>query len=78
MSNDPKPVLYYLNVIPSLPSSDHCSCLFYIYRDVLSSPQVLNMPERVDWRNCKLSKDKETQLARQFKEDFKNYDFNLD
>lgn len=47
-------------------------------RDVLSSPQVLNMPERVDWRNCKLSKDKETQLARQFKEDFKNYDFNLD
>jgi hypothetical protein len=36
------------------------------------------MPERVDWRNCKISKEKETQLARQFKEDFKNYDFNLD
>ncbi len=68
----------YCTTCNEMPSSDNCFCLFYIYRDVLSSPQVLNMPERVDWRNCKISKEKETQLAGQFKEDFKNYDFNLD
>ncbi|CAG2205549.1 CWF19-like protein 1 [Mytilus edulis] len=47
-------------------------------RDVLSSVQVLNMPERVDWRNCKISKDKEARLAAKFKEDFKQFDLNLD
>lgn len=41
-------------------------------REVLAG--LLNMPERADWRNCKLNKDEELQMVESFKQGFSNYD----
>ncbi|KAJ8299800.1 hypothetical protein KUTeg_023860 [Tegillarca granosa] len=46
-------------------------------RDILCSPPLLNMPERVDWKVCKLTKEDETDSAKLFKLKFKEYDFNF-
>ncbi|XP_077210605.1 cwfJ-like family protein / zinc finger (CCCH-type) family protein isoform X1 [Tasmannia lanceolata] len=41
-------------------------------REVLAS--LLNVPDRADWRNCKLSKEDETQMAEHFKKRFEEFD----
>eukprot|EP00262_Sarcandra_glabra_P004851 TRINITY_DN16090_c0_g1_i1.p1 TRINITY_DN16090_c0_g1~~TRINITY_DN16090_c0_g1_i1.p1 ORF type:complete len:435 (-),score=66.37 TRINITY_DN16090_c0_g1_i1:58-1362(-) len=41
-------------------------------REVLAG--LLNMPDRVDWRNCKLSKEEEMQMAEGFKKRFEEFD----
>ncbi|XP_036363456.1 CWF19-like protein 1 isoform X2 [Octopus sinensis] len=46
-------------------------------RDVLASPMLLNMPERIDWKNCTESQEKEKQMAQEFKKKFKDFDFNF-
>lgn len=45
-------------------------------RDVLASPQILNMTERVDWKACKVSKEREADQASDFKSVFSEFDFN--
>ena len=35
---------------------------------------LLKMPDKADWRNCKLSKDEEAKLVEDFKLQFKNFD----
>lgn len=37
---------------------------------------LLKMPDRADWRNCKLSKDEEVKLVEAFKSQFKSFDPN--
>ena len=44
----------------------------------MASPAILNMPERVDWKVCSVSKTQEETLASDFKSTFKDYDFNID
>ncbi|XP_064602492.1 CWF19-like protein 1 [Liolophura sinensis] len=46
-------------------------------REALVHPEVLNMPERIDWKNCKISKEEEIEQAADFKRNFKPYDFTL-
>ncbi|KAL8597581.1 hypothetical protein ACOMHN_001512 [Nucella lapillus] len=46
-------------------------------REALAEPPILNMPERVDWRNCKASQDEESQQAAAFKSTFHSFDFNF-
>ncbi|KAL6005948.1 hypothetical protein ACLOJK_039993 [Asimina triloba] len=41
-------------------------------REVLAG--MLNMTERADWRNCKLSKEEETQMVESFKKQFEEFD----
>ncbi|XP_059168516.1 CWF19-like protein 1 [Physella acuta] len=66
-----------------LPSGERClhriSKQFPLQfgREAVCEPAILNMPERVDWRNCKLEKDEETELAGKFKTDFRPFDFNF-
>jgi len=36
-------------------------------REVLACEDLLNMPERVDWKSCKVSKDEETKMAKSFR-----------
>ncbi|GJR30074.1 zinc finger CCCH domain-containing protein 64 [Tanacetum coccineum] len=43
-------------------------------REVLAG--LLNMADRADWRNCKLSKDEEIKMAERFKISFEDYDPN--
>jgi hypothetical protein len=44
-------------------------------REVLASKAILDCEEKVDWRNCTLSKEGETALAQKLKAGFKPYDF---
>ena len=81
-----------LSVLPCLPLIEeiiHDICAVYkcftslhlhilIHsRDVLASPQILNMPDRVNWKVCKLSKDEEISNAKSFRTAFEPFDFNL-
>jgi len=45
-------------------------------REVLADEVLLNQPDKVDWRNCAVSKEKEKELAKQFQQDFRSFDFN--
>lgn len=35
------------------------------------------MPERIDWKSCTESQEKEKQMAQEFKKNFKDFDFNF-
>ncbi|OWA51988.1 CWF19-like protein 1 [Hypsibius exemplaris] len=47
-------------------------------RDVLAEKELLNMPDRIDWRECQNSRMEETEMANTFKAAFKPYDFNFE
>ena len=51
---------------------------YYTHREVLASRSVLNMPDRVDWKACSVSKEEETKLANLFRENFEPFDFTAD
>ncbi|XP_002732856.1 CWF19-like protein 1 [Saccoglossus kowalevskii] len=46
-------------------------------REVLASPEILDMPERADWKACSVSKEAEASMAADFRDKFKAFDFNL-
>ncbi|CAB4064463.1 CWF19-like protein 1 [Lepeophtheirus salmonis] len=46
-------------------------------RDVLGSPSILDLPERIDWRKCKVEVKEETELASSFRKSFSKFDFTL-
>ncbi|XP_031562672.1 CWF19-like protein 1 [Actinia tenebrosa] len=46
-------------------------------REVLACDAILNMPDRADWKECKVSMDREKQLAGAFRKRFQPFDFNL-
>ena len=62
-------------LMKELYNSDHLLCPSF--REALAHESLLNMPHRVDWRNCKESKEDETRDATAFREMFEKYDFNL-
>ncbi|XP_071515989.1 CWF19-like protein 1 [Panulirus ornatus] len=47
-------------------------------REVLASPPILNVPERIDWRECKTSQEEETKLRNRIREAFLPFDFTLE
>ena len=55
-----------------------CDRFFIFFREALASPGILNCPERVNWKDCSISKPMEVNLAVDFKEKFNKYDFTLD
>ncbi|XP_073234867.1 CWF19-like protein 1 isoform X3 [Porites lutea] len=46
-------------------------------REVVASPSLLNMPDRVDWKACKVSLEEEKKMAAEFRKKFQPFDFNL-
>lgn len=46
-------------------------------REVVCCDRILDIPERFDWKDCQLSKDKEFMLAEKIKTQFKPYDVEL-
>uniref|UniRef100_A0A1B6E6F5 Cwf19-like C-terminal domain-containing protein n=2 Tax=Clastoptera arizonana TaxID=38151 RepID=A0A1B6E6F5_9HEMI len=46
-------------------------------REVLASSSVLNVEERVDWKDCTVSKEEETALTQKFRKYFEPFDFTL-
>lgn len=49
-----------------------------IIREVLASTLILNLPERVDWKNCSATKEEETVTAEGMRTGFKPFDFTDD
>ena len=42
---------------------------------MLADESLLNLPEKVDWKDCKVSNMEEIEMAQNFKEKFKKFDF---
>ncbi|XP_054708388.1 CWF19-like protein 1 [Uloborus diversus] len=49
----------------------------YFGRDVLASPEILNVPGRVDWKQHAESKESEAAMTQQFIKAFKPFDFTM-
>ena len=47
----------------------------YIVREVLACEELLNMPERANWKACSVEKEEETRLAQEFRKKFGPFDF---
>lgn len=43
-------------------------------RDVIASELLLNMPERVDWKDCVKPQDEEKAMSVEFRNSFKSFD----
>lgn len=43
-------------------------------RELLASPSILRCEEKIDWKACKMSKEEETRLTKDFREAFKSFD----
>ena len=43
--------------------------------EVLASTLILNLPERVDWKNCSSTKEEETAAAQNMRTAFQPFDF---
>lgn len=46
-------------------------------RDIFCAENLLNCEDKVDWRQCSLDKDQEADTVKQFRNDFKPFDFTL-
>ena len=51
---------------------------FSLSREVLASPLILNVPNKVNWKNCTLSKEEETEMTLKFRDNFQPFDFTLE
>lgn len=47
-------------------------------REVMASVQLLDMPERVDWKACKPNRQEEETQAEDFRNKFEQFDFTLE
>ena len=47
-------------------------------REVLASPLVLGVPQRVDWKACSTSKQEEAAATKSFRQNYQPFDFTDD
>ncbi|XP_071511088.1 CWF19-like protein 1 [Diadema antillarum] len=45
-------------------------------REVMAAEELLDMPDRINWKNCNYTKEEESKMAATFREDFQPFDFN--
>jgi hypothetical protein len=46
-------------------------------RELLASESLLNCPDKVDWKECKATKEEETRWTQDMRRGFKPFDFTL-
>ncbi|XP_075551882.1 CWF19-like protein 1 [Dermacentor variabilis] len=46
-------------------------------REVLACEEVLNLPDKADWKDCKMSRDEEVSMVAEFRRQFEPFDFTL-
>jgi hypothetical protein len=44
---------------------------------VLASEELLDMADRADWHDCRVTREEETELAKMFRTAFEPFDFTL-
>ena len=62
----------YVSLAILADSVDHTPSL---YREVLALPLILNTPDRVDWKACVVSKDKEAAMTQSLRIGYQPFDF---
>jgi hypothetical protein len=48
---------------------------FSVFSEVVCSPDMLNTPGRVDWKACKVEMEEEAADTKEFRNQFKAFDF---
>ncbi len=43
-------------------------------RDIIAGGMILNLPERIDWKQCVKSEDEEKQISKDFRTKFHSFD----
>jgi hypothetical protein len=51
--------------------------MWLCFREVLASEELLNMPDRTDWRDCSITKEEEIELTKKFRSAFEPFDFTV-
>lgn len=46
-------------------------------REVLASGPILNLPDKVDWKECVRQKEEEQELVQRLRTDFEPFDFTM-
>ncbi len=46
-------------------------------RELLASEAILNCPEKIDWKQCKMNKEEEIECVKNLRDGFKPFDFTL-
>ena len=47
-------------------------------REALACKALLDMEDRIDWRDCKVAKEEETKMTKEFRSAFQPFDFTLE
>jgi hypothetical protein len=48
--------------------------VFVHKRDVIASETLLDLAERIDWKQCVVSEDQEQQMTKEFRAKFQSFD----
>ncbi|XP_044736646.1 CWF19-like protein 1 [Chrysoperla carnea] len=76
----PKGVPYFMVELPDktvLYSKIRNNFPLQFGREVLTSGPILDMPDRIEWQDCKLNETEEIALVQRFRKSFERYDFTL-
>ena len=44
----------------------------------MAAPSILDLEDRIDWRDCKSSKEEESEWTKEFRKMFQPFDFTLE
>ena len=47
-------------------------------RELLALPTLLDMEDKIDWRECQVPKEEEVKMTKDFRTTFQPYDFTLE
>jgi len=47
-------------------------------REVMADERLLDMPERVDWKACSVSREEEVDMTKEMRNMFSQYDFTME
>lgn len=47
-------------------------------RELLANPGILDLEDKIDWRECQASKEEEAKMTKDFRALFQPYDFTLE
>jgi len=74
LGNDPCGFWTNITVNSNTVPSNH---VWFCFREVLASEELLDMANRADWRDCKMTREEETELTKNFRSVFEPFDFTL-
>lgn len=70
---------YFSVELPDVILYTRCKAGFPLQfgREVLATGPILNKPNRVEWKECVVSRDEEDKIVQRIRKDFEPFDFTL-